>query len=70
MFDDFFGVFVFGICVVFIALVVVAVSEESKHQDAFMKQCMEDHKQYECDALWRAGEDHTQVVPMPVIIGR
>ena len=70
MIDDGFGVFVFVLLAAFIGLLVFAVSEDSKHNETFMKQCMEDHKQYECDALWRAGEDHTTVMPMPVYIGR
>jgi hypothetical protein len=66
--NDNFGSILVGILIIFIAICVVAVTAESKHLDNFMAQCMQDHKQYECDAMWRAGEDHTTVMPMPIII--
>ena len=35
----------------------------------FMRQCMEDHKEYECTALWRAGDRSAPdvlVLPIPL----
>lgn len=49
-------------------LMVGAVQSDSRAQAAFMAQCLQDHKEYECVAMWRAGESHTQVVPMPIIV--
>ena len=43
-------------------------AKEAEHKRAFMGQCLEDHKQYECDALWgQAREDKggtTVFIPM------
>ena len=68
--QDMAGIFMVAVIVGVIVLAIVAIVDDGKHHDKFMAQCMQDHKQYECDALWRAGEDHTTVMPMPVIIGR
>jgi len=68
--QDIFPIFLIIIVCALLALGAMAVVENGKHQEVFMKQCMEDHKQYECDALWRAGEDHTTVMPMPIYIGK
>ena len=44
-------------------------AREREHKRAFMGQCLEDHKQYECDALWgqaRADKGgNTVFIPMP-----
>lgn len=39
---------------------------------AFMSECLKDKKQYECTALWCAGESHDVpiVMPMPIYTGR
>jgi hypothetical protein len=37
-------------------------------QDEFMAECIKEHKQYECTAMWRSGENHSTVVPMPVVV--
>jgi hypothetical protein len=53
------------------AAVIVAVIdsiEGAKAKKSFMHQCMKDHKEYECIAMWRAGENKTSYVPMPIII--
>lgn len=44
------------------------VSDESDKQAAFIAECRHDHKAYECEALWRQGENHTSVVPLPIFI--
>lgn len=62
---------VFGIILaVLIGGVVVACNADEEHRKKFMADCMQDHKQYECDALWRAGEDHTTVMPVPIYVGK
>ena len=44
-------------------------AKKEEHKRAFMGQCLEDHKQYECDALWgQANVDKggtTVFIPMP-----
>lgn len=47
-----------------IAVLVVAISGDAEQRAEFMAACQEDHKAYECVAMWRAGESHTAVVPV------
>lgn len=70
---------VYGIVLVILALLIFMVyvmkeshKETEKQKAAFMAECLEYQKQYECVAMWRSGEsnDNTTVVPMPVYIGR
>lgn len=42
----------------------IFIFDDSK--EVFMRQCLKDHKEYECTAMWRAGRSH--FVPMPLII--
>lgn len=46
----------------------IGIHVEIQQKRAFMQQCMEDHKEYECTAMWRAGETKTTTVPVPIII--
>jgi hypothetical protein len=39
-----------------------------QHRVAWFAACEVDHKPYECEAMWRAGENHNTIIPMPVII--
>lgn len=62
-----------GIAIVgVISLIVIApfaIMAENESESAFMAECLADNKkQYECTAMWRAGENNTAVMPMPVII--
>lgn len=41
-----------------------------KQKEQFMISCKQDHKEYECTAMWRAGENRTTVMPVPVYVGR
>ncbi len=38
----------------------------------FMQGCSQDHKKYECMAMWRAGDksDYPVIIPMPVPVSR
>lgn len=53
-----------GVC----ALLWWGVEESIAARRAFMAECLQDHKQYECTAMWRAGE--SQVVPVFIPSGR
>lgn len=60
-----------GIGSIFVAgvfFLIGAAQSDSRARTAFMTQCLQDRKEYECVAMWRAGDSHTQVVPvvMPV----
>lgn len=39
---------------------------DAAKRERFIAQCTQDHKEYECVAMWRAGESHTQVVPVVI----
>lgn len=54
--------------VVMSCLIVYGCSQDQKAYKEFMRQCMQDHKEYECLAMWRAGERNTQVIPMPIVV--
>lgn len=43
---------------------VAAHRQHEKERKAFMFECTKDHKEYECTAMWRAGEPKTVVVPI------
>jgi hypothetical protein len=65
---------IFGLCVAivmaaFVAVVWRAIDQQKAAHARFMQQCMEDHKEYECTALWRAGNRSNQdviVLPIPI----
>lgn len=50
--------------------IVAAVKHDARIEQAFMTECMVDHKWYECQAIWRAGEDRSNTVVVPVYTGR
>lgn len=66
--DHFGYVFVAGLTIIFCLVALVAVND-SKKEARFMAECQQDHKRYECEALWRQGEPQTIVAPMPVYVG-
>jgi len=43
------------------------VRQDNHNWQNFYAQCTQDHKAYECTAMWRAGETNTVVVPVPII---
>lgn len=69
MFDDMIESF---IAIGFVALILVFcfflvkndMVNEKKEREQFLVECLQDHKKYECDALWRAGKSDTEIVPM------
>lgn len=63
--DHLGGIFVVAI-VLLLVLAVAGGVEKEKTRERFMEQCVKDRKEYECIAMWRAGEP--QVVPVPIII--
>jgi hypothetical protein len=69
-FEDFWSVWLAVILTVGLlaGLVVVAAKSEAEHKARFMAQCMQDHKEYECTALWRRGDPSVVAVPIPIII--
>lgn len=51
-----------------VVLMMVSVVDDVRREHRFMAECQQDHKRYECEALWRQGAAHTTVMPMPVYI--
>jgi len=50
--------------------VVLEAEHKEQERKAFMFDCTKDHKEYECTAMWRAGEPKTVVVPINTTTGR
>lgn len=60
-----------GVCIAFAALLFISVgmaTRDEERRSAFMTECLMEHKQYECTALWRGGQRN--VVAMPVMVPR
>jgi len=51
-------------------LMTWAIHETSQEHARLMAQCMQDHKEYECEALLRSPEPQTVPVVVPVVVGR
>lgn len=62
--------------IIIVALVVVgigfyyAVKDTGRQHSAFMTECRQYQKNYECTALWRAGEQRGVTYIAPVVIPR
>lgn len=66
---DLYGFIALFFLVMCLSLLGIWVVRDGQSQeDAFMKECQQDHKPYECTAMWRAGESRTLVMPMPVVV--
>ena len=51
--------------------IYVGVARAQEAHTRFMRQCMEDHKEYECTALWRAGgRSGADLIVLPVPLPR
>lgn len=49
-------------------LIYLGFSADNAHRQSFMTACTQDHKNYECDAMWRAGEP--DIIPVFIPTGR
>ena len=60
-----------GVLLFFGAVIYYGVTGQREAHARFMRQCMEDHKEYECTALWRAGDRASpDLIVIPIITGR
>ena len=51
-------------------LFVLSLRGKVDKEKAFMAECVADgRKNYECVAMWRAGENHSQVMPVFIPMG-
>lgn len=64
------GVIFFGLIAACIGLLIWAGNSEANQKEAFMTECLKDHKQYECTAMWRAGDNKSSTVVVPMYVGR
>ncbi len=46
-----------------VALVAYATLEEARDRRVFREACLQDHKEYECEAMLRAMERHVVILP-------
>lgn len=61
---DWLGLLIIGIIVLMVVALGIAGYAETQQNKTFMEECMKDRKEYECVAMWRAGNTHTVVVPI------
>ena len=60
-----------GMLLFFVAAIYYGVTGQREAHARFMRQCMEDHKDYECTALWRAGDRAgPDLIVIPIPTGR
>lgn len=49
--------------------VVIGVRENIDQANRFIADCVADgHKQYECQAMWRAGDSHMVPAVIPMVV--
>lgn len=68
-FEDDMGKIFLLLTAVAIAVFVAAVHGDNLDEARFMRECQAYRKHYECEAMWRAGENHTQVMPVFIPMG-
>ncbi len=60
-----------GVLLFFAAVIYYGVTGQREAHARFMRQCMEDHKEYECTALWHAGDRPLpDLIVMPIPTGK
>ena len=66
------GTAVLVIGLVFGALVGWVAYRSGAEYAEFMRGCLQDHKKYECIAMWRAGDknDLPVIVPIPIPVSK
>lgn len=66
--EDHVGWFIFIFVVLAIVAIILLFKQDAADSRRFMTECMKDKKEYECVAMWRAGQTHTAVMPLPIVI--
>lgn len=51
-----------GVIVAIVLVLIVSAIGYTKNHERFMADCLQDHKQYECDMMWKAANPPPQVV--------
>ena len=58
---------VFVVGTLAVAMIIGITKQSGEQREAFMAECVQYHKQFECTAMWRAGNTQPSTA-MPVII--
>lgn len=53
-----------------ILAIILMIHEDHKTYHAWLDECVKDHKEYECVAMYRAGERNIIAIPVPIIVPR
>ena len=48
-----------------VVVVIVASKQQAEAKARWMRQCMEDHKQYECEIMWKQAQPDTKFIYIP-----
>lgn len=53
-----------AVCVVvlFIGLLIMAYKSDEEKKNAFMQECLRDHKAYECEAMWSGSRPDNVII--------
>lgn len=60
---------ILGILGITVWIVYVTTRQETASYQRFMDECLQDHKEYECEALWRSGKPKSEVIYIPMSTG-
>jgi len=66
--ETFWTVIILTIVLAFAAGTYWALQAEAKQRAAFMAECQQERKHYECVAMWRQGESSVAPMPMTIIV--
>ena len=58
-------VVVAGLIVGLVGLIVLAGKAAQAEREKFMRDCMRDHKEYECTIMWKEAQPDTQTIIVP-----
>jgi len=58
---------IIGTIVAFVIVIVIASRHAAAEREAFMRACMQDHKEYECTLMWKNAQPDTQTIIVPSV---
>ncbi len=56
-----------GTIITCLCFIWLASKQMAKEREAFMRDCMTDHKEYECTLMWKEAQPDTQTIVEPVV---
>ena len=51
--------------IVAVWLIWIVARQAAAEREAFMRDCMQDHKEYECTLMWKEAQPDTQTIIIP-----